>query len=58
MLQCEGVRTAIGPEYDVILRRIVSTLEKVEEDMSRLDVDVTCVRTSRKSSRIPAGPYV
>lgn len=26
--------------------------------MSRLDVNVTCVRASRKSSRIPAGPYV
>lgn len=38
----------IYPEDDIVRRRIVAALKEVEEEVSRLIVDVTCVSTSRR----------
>ena len=42
--------TAIGPKNDVVLVGIVAALKEVEEQVSRLDVDVTCVGTRQNVS--------
>ena len=50
VMRCHDVRgglelTTVGPENDVVRRRIIATLEKIEENVSSFDVDVTRVST-------------
>ena len=37
--------TSVGPENDVVRRRVIATLEEVEEEVSSFNVDVTRVNT-------------
>ena len=41
---CQRV-TSVGPENDIVCVRIVSALEEVEENMFRLDIDISRVRS-------------
>ena len=52
VVRCCAVRrglglTTVGPENDVVRRRITATLEKIEENVSSFEVDVTLVTCTR-----------
>ena len=40
--------TSVSPEYDVVLVRVISALEEVEEEMASFDVDITRISAEGK----------
>ena len=38
-------RSAVGPEDDIVVVRVPTALEKVEEQVTSLNIDVACVCT-------------
>lgn len=56
-IEAEKARpTAVCPENNIVLVGVTPTLKKVEEDMARLDVDVSCVRATNHVSAMYIDP--